>query len=223
LCLFGSTLAGAEDVSIEGAMNRFNANIFTVICVFFSPLSGADEDTSFYIGVNVGPTSLNGQYLAQQNSDHLAANGYTYANTNISESEAGYKILFGYQFSRHIATELNYSYLGTFQMSGYTVGPSYNLTGSTRVIATGLDMVGMIPVNSEISGLVRLGYVHAKNESSVTLDGGGSTSWTDSKSGMKYGLGAEWEIARSLYLRIEGEYYFSDSNDQIKMISIGIR
>jgi OOP family OmpA-OmpF porin len=205
-------------------MNKFRAIIFAVICILFSPLAGADDEVGGpYIGVSVGPARVNGQNLSQQNADHLTANGYTYADINSAQSSTGYKLYWGYQFNRYVATELIYSYLGTYNMSGYTTGPAYILNGYTKIMTAGLDMVGMYPFTSDMSGLFRLGYVKGKNESSVSFDGGGSTSWTDHKSGVKYGLGAEWEIANLLHLRIEAEYYYSNPNDRVRMISIGVR
>ena len=214
----------ANDVYTERDMNRFRATIFAILCVFLSPLANADdEDSGAYVGVSVGRASSNGKYLAQQNAEHLAANGYTYANVDITSSSAGYKIYWGYQFNRYVATEVVYADLGSFRMSGFTAGPSYDLTGYTRIRTTGLDVVGMIPVTPIISGLVRIGFVQGKNKNSVSFVNGGSTSWTDSDSGKKLGLGVEWEIAHLLHLRIENEYYFNDPNKRIKLISIGVR
>jgi OOP family OmpA-OmpF porin len=205
-------------------MNKFRAIIFAVICVLLPPLAGADEVVGGpYIGVSVGQARVNAQDLAQQNADHLADNGYLYADIDSAQSSTGYKLYWGYQFNRYLATELFYSYLGTYQMSGYTAGPAHILNGNTKAMATGLDMVGMYPFTSDMSGLFRLGYVKGKNETTVSFDGGGSTSWTDHKSGVKYGLGAEWELANLLHLRIEAEYYYSNPNDRIRMISIGFR
>lgn len=205
-------------------MNTYRTNIFAVICVLLSPLASADEEIGGpYIGVSVGQGHVNGQNLAQQNADHLTANGFAYADINTAQSSTGYKIYWGYQFNRHLATELIYSYLGTYHMSGYTTGPAYNLNGYTKIMTTGLDLVGMYPFTSDMSGLVRLGYVKGKNETTVSFDGGGSTSWTDKKSGAKFGLGAEWELANLLHFRLEAEYYYANSNDRIRMISIGVR
>jgi OOP family OmpA-OmpF porin len=214
----------ADNIFTERNMNKFLANILAIICISLSPLANADdEDSGGYIGVSVGRTSLNGQYLAGQNAAHLAANGYTYANVDIGQSSTGYKIYWGYQFNRYVTTELIYSDLGSYRMTGYTAGPTYNLTGYTRIRTTGLDIVGMIPVTSKISGLVRLGYAQGKNKNSVSFANGGNSSWTDSNSGTKLGFGAEWEIAHMLHLRIENEYYFNDPNKRIKMVSIGFR
>jgi OmpA-OmpF porin, OOP family len=219
-----SKLTSAINVIAEGVMSKFRAYIFAVICVLFSPLAGADEEVGGpYIGVSVGQGRVNAQDLAQQNADHLAANGYLYADIDSAQSSAGYKLYWGYQFNRYLATELIYSYLGSFNMSGHTVGPTYNLNGNTKAMTAGLDMVGMIPFTTDMSGLVRLGYVKGKNETSVSFEGGGSTSWTDHKSGAKYGLGAEWQLAKLLHLRIEAEYYYSNPSDRIRMISIGVR
>jgi len=214
----------ADNIFTERNMNKFLANILAILCMSLSPLANADdEDSGGYVGVSVGRASLDGQSLAGQNAAHLAANGYTYANVDIGQSSTGYKIYWGYQFNQYVATEVIYSDLGSYRMTGYTAGPAYNLTGYTRIRTTGLDMVGMIPVTSKISGLVRLGYVQGKNKNSVSFDNGDSSSWTDSNSGMKLGFGAEWEIGNLLHLRIEIEYYFNDPNKRIKMVSIGFR
>jgi len=183
----------------------------------------SQEEIGFYIGANFGATRADSGDAASDLRNELVASGFSSAQASIDESSTGYKIFAGYQVNRNFALEGYYAHLGEYDLSASTTGPVVSASGELEVKGFGIDLVGILPFNSALSGLARIGMFLWDTDSSVRATGpGGTASGSDSDDGtdLKFGIGLEWKFSPKLRLRGELEYYSFD--DAITMVSVGL-
>ena len=125
-----------------------------------------------------------------------ACNGFT----GCDDKDTAFKLFGGYQFTPNIAAELGYTDLG--KIGGI------NVKGN----AWDLSAVGMWPLASQISLLGRLGAYHGE------LKDGGS----DTKNGLTFGLGAQYDFNRNIGVRAEWQRFNNmSSNVDVDVLSVG--
>jgi len=183
----------------------------------------AQDDIGFYIGANFGATRLDAGDSARDLRNDLVAIGFSSAQASIDESGTGYRIFAGYQLSRNFALEGYYAHLGEYDLSASTTGPVVNATGEVEVKGFGVDAVAILPFNSVLSGLGRIGLFRWDADMSIRAVGpAGTATGSDSDDGtdLKLGVGIEWKLGPRLRLRGELEYYAFD--DAITMLSVGL-
>ena len=191
--------------------------------LLFASTAWSQEDIGFYAGANFGATRADSGDSTDELRNDLIASGFSSASASVDERDTGFKIFAGYQLTRNFALEGYYANLGTYDLTVSTTGPVVTGGGEVEIKGFGIDAVGILPFNSALSGLARIGIFRWDTDTSVHATGpGGTASGSDSGDGtdLKFGVGLEWKFSSKLRLRGELEYYSFD--DAITMLSVGL-
>ena len=191
--------------------------------LLFASCAWSQEEVGFYAGASFGATRADAGDSARDLRNDLVAIGFSSAQASIDESSTGYKIFAGYQLNRNFALEGYYAHLGEYDLSASTTGPVVNASGEVEVKGFGIDAVAILPFNSALSGLARIGLFRWDADMNIRAVGpGGTATGSDSDDGtdLKLGIGIEWKLGPQLRLRGELEYYTFD--DAITMLSVGL-
>ncbi|WP_291010720.1 OmpA family protein [Hydrogenophaga sp.] len=170
----------------------------------------AQDSSFYYYGITAG----------QSNTDTDAAGitagllpGVSAASTSTDQKDTAYKLFGGYQFNRNIAVEGGYFNLGHNSFNAVT-SPAGTLAGESKVQGLNLDLVGTLPLTERFSALARIGIQQGWSKSSFSGSGAGAGVVGSSKSNstnVKYGLGVQYEISPSVWVRGEVERYRVDN------------
>lgn len=166
----------------------------------------AQDDRYYYGGISAGQSQS--QIDPNRTVDSLVGAGVAAPVGSSNMQENGYKLFGGYQFNRNFGVELGYFNLGKFSYS--TTTPSGPLNGKYEVEGINLDLVGTFPMSERWSVLGRVGAQYANTRNSFNGTGLGlatNTSPNKEESNMKVGVGLQYELSRSLFLRGEAERY----------------
>jgi opacity protein-like surface antigen len=164
----------------------------------------------WYVGAGLGLAHANDA------SGNAASGNSTVAQYGISEitshdDNSGTLSLFGgYQFNEHIAAELAYNYLGSYDLHGYTA-PGHTLPAGReedRADAFSLAAVFTAPLNKSFSLYAKLGPTLTMNEERTCIS---NIRWCDSssdvKAGLIFGAGGSFSFPRligKLRLEVDG-------------------
>jgi OmpA-OmpF porin, OOP family len=164
------------------------------------------QDKGFFIGGHIG------QADAKSACDNLAGTGIS-----CDSKDSSWKILGGYQFSRHFAAEL-----------GYTDGGSVTATfGSLReeIEASVFDLVavGILPVVDRLAVYGKLGLYRAETEDTTNFGFSAKETNTD----ITYGFGVRYDFSGKFALRGEWQRYADVGGGEIgesdvDVISVGL-
>jgi OOP family OmpA-OmpF porin len=161
------------------------------------------QDTShYYGGVSVG-----------QSKTEVDAAGVTAAllpgaavsSSTTDEKDTAYKLFGGYQFNRNIAIEGGYFNLGEHSFNA--IVPGGNFSGRTKVEGLNLDLVGTLPMTERFSVIGRIGAQQAWSKSSFGGTAAAASSSKRNDANLKVGLGAQYELSPSMWIRGEIERY----------------
>lgn len=158
-------------------------------------------------GIGASKTAMGGNYL-----------GITGANdSSLARNDLGLggKLLAGYQFNSNLAVEGGYVDLGntisTRSMGSPAAG---SILLNSRSTGWFLDLTGMIPIGTgDISLIGKVGRIASETtrnlstSGTVTLAPGTASSYNEKESNWKYGVGAQYEINKSMVARGEVELY----------------
>lgn len=112
------------------------------------------------------------------------------------QNDTAFRIFLGYQFTPNIAAELGYADLGKANIGGFGV------TGDVKATAWDLSAVGLWPLASQFSLLGRLGLYHGETKADFL-----GASSKDTKTGLLWGLGGQFDLNRNIGLRAEWNRY----------------
>ncbi|WP_439605652.1 OmpA family protein [Hydrogenophaga sp.] len=163
----------------------------------------ADEPGFFYGGISAGN--------ARSDVDEAAVaagvlGGAAVTGISSDERDNGYKLFGGYQLNRNIGFEAGYFDLGKTTFSATAPGGAFN--NDTRMRGLNLDLVGTLPITDKFSLLGRVGVAMGRTRASFTGAGAaGVPDRNDNKANAKVGLGVQYEINRSFWVRGEVERY----------------
>jgi OOP family OmpA-OmpF porin len=129
--------------------------------------------------------------------------------TGLSSDTRGnaFKLFGGYQMNRNLAIEAGYFNLGKFGFSADTT-PAGTLDGRMKIQGANLDLVGTLPLTTNLSALGRVGAQYSRTRSSFDATGAAlptSGSRKESHTNAKWGLGLQYAISPALMLRAEVE------------------
>ncbi|TMH39830.1 MAG: hypothetical protein E6H54_20375 [Betaproteobacteria bacterium] len=131
------------------------------------------------------------------------------------KNDTSFRLFGGYQFTRNIAAELGYADLGKLKISGG------GLSGEIEATAWDLSGVFSWPFANQFAVFGRLGV--ARTEGKVS---GAFGSAKDNKSGVTWGLGAQYDFNRNLGLRGEWQRYRVDAGSagtgDVDNLNIGV-
>ena len=194
-------------MNTTNALRRFGlAGLGSILAAVGAP-AAAQEGGYFYGGVGFG------QSRAKIDEPRITASllGAGLNTTSMSRDEHGtaYKLFGGYQINRNFGVEGGYFNLGKFGFSSNT-SPAGTLNGQIKLQGLNLDLVGTLPLTDNLSAIARVGgqYASARDRFSGT----GAVNVTNpnpSKRAANYklGVGLQYEINRSMFVRAEGERY----------------
>lgn len=162
-----------------------------------SPACFAQSLAAAYVGLSVGQSNT------KFDSTDFAGDARV-ARTD-DKTDSAYKLFAGYRFSPTWAMEAGYADLGTPSVS------FSNAFGSARASVDNSSWFiagkGTFPVTATIGLFGKLGLTRNKSKLNYTTNFPGDTpgSATDTRSGLLWGIGAEYAFNRNLGLRFEYE------------------
>jgi hypothetical protein len=182
-------------------MNR----ILIIVAALFACQTGYAGN--WYVGAGLGMAH------AKDASENAAANSSTLARYGITDitshddNSGTLSIFGGYRFSTHLAAELAYTYLGTYDMHGFTA-PAPTLPAGreeNRADAFSLAAVFTAPLDKSFSLYGKLGPTLTTNEQRTCIS---NVWWCDSssdvKAGLLFGVGGALSFPRLIgHLRLE--------------------
>jgi OOP family OmpA-OmpF porin len=129
--------------------------------------------------------------------------------TSVDDTDTGFKIYGGYEFTKNFALEAGYADLGKATAEDST----FPLSAAVEASAIFLDAVGTLPLTNEFSVFGRAGIAFTKVEASVSVPGFGSASVKEDETNLKFGLGAQYAFTKNVALRAEWERYMDLGED----------
>lgn len=166
----------------------------------------AQEHKYYYFGLGVGQS--HSQIDNQQTTNSLLRSSSSPSAFTSELQDTSYKVFGGYQFNRNIALEAGYFNLGKFTYS--TSLPDGTMNGRYETEGLNLDLVGTMPLSTRWSVLARVGAQYANTRDAFTGPGLPMSAPVDNSqraTGMKVGLGLQYEMTPSVFVRGEAERY----------------
>lgn len=181
------------------------AALFALAAISTPALS---QETRWYLGGSIGQSQFD-QDLALVTA--LGATGVT-----TEDSDTGFKIYGGYQFTRNWGIEVGYIDFGSTEVRGTAGGGSFRV--NIDLTALTVAGVGTLPLNPNFSLFGKAGvYVwDAKAGSSGTIVAAGNDGIDP-----MVGIGVLYNLNRNLGVQAEFEHFAGD--DTINFFSIGLR
>ena len=171
-----------------------------------APYVAAQERPYFYGGLSAGQSQS--QMDEQATVNNLLGYGVPITGTSRNLQDTGYRVFGGYQMNRNFALEGGYFSLGKFNFNTNTLtGP---LNGEFEVEGINLDLVATAPLSERWSLLGRLGAQYANTRTAYSGTGLGFVapgSRDKEESNLKVGVGLQYELSSSLFVRGEAERY----------------
>lgn len=164
----------------------------------------------FYVGGGLGYSRV------QIEDSALPITGATATSLSKDEDDIGWKLFGGYAFNRYVAVEAGYVDLGKASATRTMTAPAAgSVTG--KITNTGLfaDVVGKLPVGGDFSLFAKVGAVYAETKTNFATAGavrfaaGTNLSPKERETNWKFGLGAQYDLTKSIALRGEWERYNS--------------
>ena len=165
----------------------------------------ADEPGYFYGGVSAGKARSN---IDEGSVAAGALGGAAISGISSDESDNSYKLFGGYQLNRNFGVEAGVYDLGKTSFSSTAPGGAFNNQSSVRGI--NLDLVGTLPLTERFSLLGRVGAAYGRTRadfSGAGAAGMANPNLSEKKTHAKVGLGVQYEVSRSFWVRGEVERY----------------
>lgn len=180
-------------------------------------LAQAPGSVGPYLGASVG--------LAEARS--VCNTNWLPAGTTIGgcdNSDQGWKVYGGYQFTPHWGAEVGYLDFGR-QRWAVAVGGALPATAEAEITAWQLVGTGTYPITPEFAVFGKLGLY--RSSADVRASGTGvSVSASGDSTDYMWGVGARWNFGRNLSMRIEWERFNNTGSNttgttDMDMLSIG--
>ena len=126
------------------------------------------------------------------------------------DTDTGWKVYGGYQFSPNFGIEGGYVYFGELTDAGPVTGQAWSLF---------ISAVGTFPIGEEVGIFGKLGLAHTEVKLADPLG-----SLTDSDVGLMVGIGAKFNIDRNFSVRVEWERFadVGGFEDDFDLLSAGL-
>jgi len=179
--------------------------VAVVFCGFVS-VEAADKTNGYMPGVYLGG-SLSQNELKDLDDD-------VPSSFSVDESDTGYRVFGGYDFSKYFGIEGGFSDFGEFAISSVPVSAKVSVDGFD------LSLVSKLPMSSAVSLMGRLGVLFWDAEVSVSAIGFPIARESDDGNDVLFGLGGEFNFL-PLRMRAEFTRYKFDDED-INSFSIAL-
>jgi OOP family OmpA-OmpF porin len=160
----------------------------------------------WYAGLSLGASDAN------MNADVVAVTGATATNFVTDQREPAVKVFAGYAFNRYFAVEGGFAWLGEFQATNQVLAPTTGaLNADIRVIGLYIDAVGFLPVGESFAAFAKVGVLASETRTfrstsgTVTPAPGTNTNAVKDEPNLKYGLGVQYALTKTVTLRAEWE------------------
>ncbi|MEO7403655.1 MAG: outer membrane beta-barrel protein [Burkholderiales bacterium] len=174
----------------------------------------ATAEPGWYIGAGIGNSKIPENWA----DSSLPVAGATASSLQSTRSSALGRAFAGFRVNPNFAIELGYIDLGRFGLQRDVTAPTAgNESFKWTVRSTALDALLIWPVANSVDLFARLGVAYVATRSRFTASGLGLTSNFSSdershKYALHYGLGAQFQLTRSLGLRADWELFKKASN-----------
>jgi OOP family OmpA-OmpF porin len=194
------------------------------LAVLAAPQAWALEGGFNYGGVSLGRSQ--GSFGSEAQVAAGLAPGASVSSFARDTRDTGFKVFGGVQFNRNLALEAGYVDLGK---PGYTATttPAGSVDARFRLNGANLDLVGMLPLGTQLSALMRVGVVAGRTRATfVTTGPVALADVSQRRTNGKLGLGLQYSLGTSLLLRAEVERYrFNDGvvgHVNVNHLSVGL-
>lgn len=195
------------------------------------PAAQAQSNEGYWtFGVGGGQTrgDFNELSLGNRNSTTVPPNSTTSTSIATDRRDAGGKVFLGRQFNRYFGMELGYFDLGKFGWQTTTT-PAGTLNAEIRAQGANLDLLGTLPLTTNLSALARAGVTYARSRSEYSSTGAVNVinrSPSERKAEPKVGLGLQYAFNNNFQMRAEAEQYrIADAlggRGNVKMYSVSL-
>jgi len=191
-------------------MNRLKAAFAVILpaalLAISAPAAAQQSDAGWYIGGSYGMTTFD-----------IDTAGIT--NPSVDDSDSGFKIFGGFQFTKHWGAEVGYVDFGKAGVSGSIFGIPF--TGDASVTAFTFAGTGTLPLGENFALLGKVGLANWDAKVNVST-GFGVGSDSDSGTDIFYGVGLRYSFNKNIGVQVEFET-FSAEDDSVNMTSVGLR
>ena len=169
------------------------------------------DDGYWTFGLGAGQTRgiFDERQLGNRNSTTVPPNSTTSFSIATDRRDAGGKVFLGRQFNRYLGVEVGYFNLGKFGWQTTTM-PAGTLSGEIRAQGANFDLLGTLPLTSNLSALGRVGATYARTRSEYSSTGAVNVitrSPSERETQPKVGLGLQYAFNDGFQMRAEGEQY----------------
>jgi OOP family OmpA-OmpF porin len=167
----------------------------------------AQEGGYFYGGLSAGASRA--RIDQDRITAGLAASGLATTGFNRDERGQAYGLFGGYQINRNFGLEAGYVDLGKFGFSA-TTSPTGTLDGRIRLQGLHLDLVGTLPITSNLSLIGRVGMQNTRARDHFGSSGAVAVSNPNPSARStqaKFGGGVQYEFSPSFLMRAEAERF----------------
>lgn len=188
------------------------------------------SDSYWTFGAGAGQTRgvFDEAALTNRNSTTTPPNSTTSQSIATDRNDTGGKLFLGRQFNPYVGMELGYFSLGKFGWQTTTT-PAGTLNGEIRAQGLNLDLLGTLPLTTNLSALARLGATYARTRSEYSSTGAVNVvnpNPSERKVEPKWGLGLQYAFNNSFQMRAEAEEYrIADAlggRGKVKMYSVSL-
>jgi len=191
-------------------MNRVKAMLAIILpaalLAISAPAVAQQSDAGWYMGGSYGMTSFD-----------IDTAGII--SPSLDDSDSGFKIFGGFQFSRNWGMEFGYVDFGKAGIGGSILGIPF--TGDVGVTAFTFAGTGTLPLSENFALLGKVGLANWDAKVNVST-GIGAGSASESGTDMFYGIGARYSFNKNLSVQVEFEQFETDA-DSASMTSVGLR
>jgi len=170
----------------------------------------AQDSSYYYFGLGGGQTRGDVEERGLTNRVSTPPpGGYTNYSLATDRRDAGYKVFLGYQLNRYVGFELGYFNLGK-QGTQVTTTPAGTMTAELRAQGANLDVVGTLPLTTNLSALGRVGTAYTRTRAQFSGTGAvvvTNPNPSDRRADMKVGVGLQYAFSPGFMMRAEGERY----------------
>ena len=171
-----------------------------------APASAQQSDAGWYIGGSYGMTSFD-----------IDTTGI--ASPSLDDSDSGFKIFGGFQFTKNWGMEFGYVDFGKAGLAGSVFGIPF--TSDVGVTAFTFAGTGTLPLSENFALLGKVGLANWDAKVNVST-GFGVGSDSDSGTDIFYGVGLRYSFNKNIGVQVEFEQYETDA-DSASMTSVGLR
>ena len=210
---------------------RLPLHVLTLAALACLASGAAQAQDGYWLwGLGGGQTRgvFNDQALTNQHVTPNPASPFSSFSIATDRRDTGYKVFFGRQFNPYIGIEGGYFNLGKYGFQTTTT-PAGTLTGEIRAQGVNADVVGTLPLTTNVSLVGRIGAAYTRTR--AEYGGSGAVTVRDPnpserKATMKTGLGVQYAFSNSFQMRAEAEQYRVDDaqgeRGKVRMYSVSL-